>query len=131
MKVDFISLQEQFDTATPIGQAMFSIIGAIAQLERDIIRERVTAGIERAKARGKKLGGRVSRSMLKRSFSCVSPVILSARSRAVFGVAARLFAVASARLVWSKPMRPDGSSLDGAPPGKNPETTIDPRGRTS
>lgn len=56
MKVDFISLQEQFDTATPIGQAMFTIIGAMAQLERDIIRERVTAGLERAKARGKKLG---------------------------------------------------------------------------
>jgi len=56
MKVDFISLQEQFDTATPIGQAMFTIIGAMAQLERDIIRDRVTAGLERAKARGKKLG---------------------------------------------------------------------------
>src|SRR5262245_60916541 len=56
MKVNFISLQEQFDTATPIGQAMFTIIGAMAQLERDIIRERVTAGLERAKARGTKLG---------------------------------------------------------------------------
>ncbi len=38
LKVDFISLQEQFDTSTPIGQAMFTIIGAMAQLERDIIR---------------------------------------------------------------------------------------------
>lgn len=56
MKVNFISLQEQFDTATPIGQAMFTIIGAMAQLERDIIRERVTAGLERAKARGARLG---------------------------------------------------------------------------
>jgi DNA invertase Pin-like site-specific DNA recombinase len=56
MKVDFISLQEQFDTATPIGQAMFTIIGAMAQLERDIIRDRVAAGLQRAKARGKKLG---------------------------------------------------------------------------
>jgi DNA invertase Pin-like site-specific DNA recombinase len=56
MKVHFISLQEQFDTGTPIGQAMFTIIGAMAQLERDIIRERVTAGLERAKARGRKLG---------------------------------------------------------------------------
>jgi DNA invertase Pin-like site-specific DNA recombinase len=56
MKVEFISLQEQFDTATPIGRAMFTIIGAMAQLERDIIRERVTAGLERARARGKKLG---------------------------------------------------------------------------
>ncbi len=56
LKVDFISLQEQFDTSTPIGQAMFTIIGAMAQLERDIIRERVKAGLERARARGVRLG---------------------------------------------------------------------------
>jgi DNA invertase Pin-like site-specific DNA recombinase len=54
--VQFVSLQEQFDTSTPIGQAMFTIIGAMAQLERDIIRERVKAGLERAKARGVRLG---------------------------------------------------------------------------
>ncbi len=56
LKINFISLQEQFDTSTPIGQAMFTIIGAMAQLERDIIRERVKAGLERAKARGVRLG---------------------------------------------------------------------------
>jgi len=56
LRVDFISLQEQFDTATPIGQAMFTIVGAMAQLERDIIRERVKAGLELAKARGVRLG---------------------------------------------------------------------------
>jgi DNA invertase Pin-like site-specific DNA recombinase len=56
LKIDFISLQEQFDTSTPIGQAMFTIIGAMAQLERDIIRERVKAGLERARARGVQLG---------------------------------------------------------------------------
>lgn len=56
LNVGFVSLQEQLDTATPIGQAMFTIIGAMAQLERDIIRERVKAGLERAKARGIRLG---------------------------------------------------------------------------
>jgi len=56
LNVEFISLQEQFDTSTPIGQAMFTIIGAMAQLERDIIRERVKAGLERARARGVRLG---------------------------------------------------------------------------
>jgi DNA invertase Pin-like site-specific DNA recombinase len=56
LQVEFVSLQEQLDTATPIGQAMFTIIGAMAQLERDIIRERVKAGLERAKARGIRLG---------------------------------------------------------------------------
>jgi DNA invertase Pin-like site-specific DNA recombinase len=56
LNVNFISLQEQFDTSTPIGQAMFTIIGAMAQLERDIIRERVRAGLDRARARGVRLG---------------------------------------------------------------------------
>jgi DNA invertase Pin-like site-specific DNA recombinase len=56
LNVAFISLQEQLDTSSPIGQAMFTIIGAMAQLECDIIRERVVAGLERAKARGRKLG---------------------------------------------------------------------------
>jgi len=56
LHIGFVSLQEQLDTSTPIGQAMFTIIGAMAQLERDIIRERVKAGLERAKARGVRLG---------------------------------------------------------------------------
>ncbi len=56
LKMGFISLQEQFDTSTPIGQAMFTIIGAMAQLERDIIRERVKAGLDRARQRGVRLG---------------------------------------------------------------------------
>ena len=56
MNVAFISLQEQLDTSSPIGQEMFTIIGAMAQLEREIIRERVTAGLERARARGQRLG---------------------------------------------------------------------------
>lgn len=56
LHIGFVSLQEQLDTSTPIGQAMFTIIGAMAQLERDIIRERVKAGLERAKARGIRLG---------------------------------------------------------------------------
>lgn len=56
LNVHFISLQEQFDTSTPIGHAMFTIIGAMAQLERDIVRERVKAGLAQAKAKGVKLG---------------------------------------------------------------------------
>jgi DNA invertase Pin-like site-specific DNA recombinase len=56
LNINFISLQEQFDTSTPIGQAMFTIIGAMAQLERDIIRERVRAGLAQARAKGIRLG---------------------------------------------------------------------------
>ena len=54
--VDFISLREQVDTSTPMGKAMFTIIAAVAQLERDIIRERVIAGVRRAQAAGKHCG---------------------------------------------------------------------------
>jgi DNA invertase Pin-like site-specific DNA recombinase len=56
LHVGFVSLQEQLDTSTPIGQAMFTIIGAMAQLERDIIRERVKAGLHHARVRGVRLG---------------------------------------------------------------------------
>lgn len=60
LNINFISLQEQFDTSTPIGHAMFTIIGAMAQLERDIIRERVKAGLDRARSRGVRLGRPIS-----------------------------------------------------------------------
>lgn len=58
LQVALISHQEAIDTSSPIGEAMFAIIGAMAQLERDIIRERVQAGVEKARARGKRLGRR-------------------------------------------------------------------------
>lgn len=54
--IAFVSYQENLDTSSPLGEAMFTIIGAMAQLERDIIRERVKAGVARARSRGKRLG---------------------------------------------------------------------------
>jgi len=54
--IDFVSYQENIDTSSPLGSAIFTIIGAVAQLERDIIAERVKAGLRRAKENGKKLG---------------------------------------------------------------------------
>lgn len=56
LSIDFVSLTEGIDTTTPMGMAMFGVIGAMAQLERDLIRERVLAGMKRAKARGKAIG---------------------------------------------------------------------------
>jgi DNA invertase Pin-like site-specific DNA recombinase len=52
------SLTEPIDTSTPIGEFTFQILGAVAQLERSMIRERVMAGQAAAKARGKKWGTR-------------------------------------------------------------------------
>jgi len=54
--IDFVSFQENIDTSSPLGSAIFTIISAVAQLERDIIAERVRAGLRRAKANGKTLG---------------------------------------------------------------------------
>jgi len=54
--IDFISYQEAIDTSSPIGEAMFTIISAMAKLERDIIVERVKAGMRKAKEQGKRIG---------------------------------------------------------------------------
>jgi DNA invertase Pin-like site-specific DNA recombinase len=54
--IDFVSYQENIDTSSPLGSAIFTIISAVAQLERDILAERVKAGLRRAKENGKKLG---------------------------------------------------------------------------
>jgi DNA invertase Pin-like site-specific DNA recombinase len=54
--IQFISYQENIDTSSPLGQALFTIVSAVAQLERDLIRERVSAGIRNARANGKQLG---------------------------------------------------------------------------
>jgi DNA invertase Pin-like site-specific DNA recombinase len=55
--IDFISLTEKIDTTTPGGKLIFHIMGALAEFERDLIRERTNAGLEAARARGR-TGGR-------------------------------------------------------------------------
>ncbi len=54
--VRFVSVQDQIDTDRPMGRAMFTIIGAMAELEFSLISERVTAGMRAAEARGGHLG---------------------------------------------------------------------------
>ena len=60
MGVQFKSLTEQIDTTTPGGVLIFNVFGAMAQFERDLIRERTNAGLKAARARGRK-GGRPAR----------------------------------------------------------------------
>jgi DNA invertase Pin-like site-specific DNA recombinase len=59
--IDFISHQEALDTSTPMGKAMFTIIAAMAELERSIITERVVAGLEHARRNGTRSGRCVGR----------------------------------------------------------------------
>ena len=54
--IDFISYQENIDTSSPLGEAIFTIISAMSKLERDIIAERVKGGLRKARANGKQLG---------------------------------------------------------------------------
>ena len=56
MRVDLMFLQQGMDTSTSSGRMMFGIFSALAEFERNLIRERVAAGIFRAKARGVKMG---------------------------------------------------------------------------
>ena len=72
--VDFASVQDGFDTSTASGKMVFSVIGAMAEYERSLIRERTMAGLASARARGRKGGrpkqldkGQVKVAILRRS----------------------------------------------------------------
>jgi DNA invertase Pin-like site-specific DNA recombinase len=54
--IGFVSLRENIDTGGPLGRAMVVIVGAIAELERNLIVERVKAGMRRAKSEGRRIG---------------------------------------------------------------------------
>ena len=54
--IEFVSLSEQVDTSTPMGKMVFTVLGAVAELERSLIVERVKAGLRNARAKGKRLG---------------------------------------------------------------------------
>jgi DNA invertase Pin-like site-specific DNA recombinase len=54
--IDFVSYSEQMDTSTPAGKMVFTVLGAVAELERSLIVERVRAGLRNARAKGKTLG---------------------------------------------------------------------------
>ena len=54
--IHFVSLSESLDTSTPAGKLVFTVLGAVAELERSLIVERVKAGLRNARAKGKALG---------------------------------------------------------------------------
>ena len=54
--IDFISHTQAIDTTTPMGRLFFHVIGSFAEFERDVIVERVKAGLANARAKGKRLG---------------------------------------------------------------------------
>lgn len=56
-KIELVSIQDNIDTSTPMGKAMFRMLAVLAELERDMIAERTRSGLEAARARGRN-GGR-------------------------------------------------------------------------
>src|ERR1700756_5769757 len=56
LNIEFVSLRENIDTGGPLGHAMVVIVGAIAELEKSLIVERVRAGMRRAKLEGRRIG---------------------------------------------------------------------------
>jgi len=54
--IHFVSLSESLDTSTPAGKMVFTVLAAVAELERSLIVERVKAGLRNARAKGRKLG---------------------------------------------------------------------------
>jgi len=56
LNIEFVSLRENIDTGGPLGRAMIVIVGAIAELEKSLIVERVRAGMRRAKLEGRRIG---------------------------------------------------------------------------
>jgi DNA invertase Pin-like site-specific DNA recombinase len=106
--IDFVSYQEALDTSTPMGKAMLTIIGAMAELERNVIRELIVAGLDHAKAHGTKSGAAVGRR--RAIFERARVVGLRAAGRswgettAALGVSVRSDG-ASMRKVWQNPPR--------------------------
>jgi DNA invertase Pin-like site-specific DNA recombinase len=58
LNIEFVSFRENLDTGGPLGRAVVIIIGAIAELERNLIIERVRAGMRRARLEGRHIGRR-------------------------------------------------------------------------
>ena len=107
--IEFVSLSEQLDTSTPTGKMVFTVLGAVAELERSLIAERVRAGLRNAKAKGKRLG----------------------RPRKVVD-ASKIAALRAQGRSWRAIARQLGMSARSARrAGQNPPTQTDPESRLS
>jgi DNA invertase Pin-like site-specific DNA recombinase len=109
--VGFRSLQEQVDTTTPGGRLVFHVFGALAEFERDLIRERTHAGLAAARARGRR-GGRPS--VMTAEKLRAARQLYDARQHTIAEIAATL-GVSRATVYRSLATAADGSSRGGAP----------------
>ena len=75
--IGFLSAQEGFDTTTALGRLLLNLLASLAEFELELIRERVTAGMERAKAQGKAIGrpGRLGDPAFRQVWDEIAPAI--------------------------------------------------------
>ncbi len=107
--IDFISTTESIDSSTPVGQMVFTILAAVAQMERELIRERVQAGVDRARREGKKLGRPtvdVDREQIRRRIGCGESISSIARSTGI--------ARSTVRAIWGSGGKTGRAAGDGA-----------------
>ena len=111
LNIAFVSHTEAIDTDTAMGRMMFAIVSALAEFERNLIRERVTAGLENAKLNGTKSGKSIGRP--KRVFRRDEVVELRSQGVPWRDIAARLdVPIATLVRTCSKP-------IPGKPPREN------------
>lgn len=105
--VGFRSLTEQMDTATPHGELLFSLFGALAQYERALTRERVMAGLAAAKRRGRQ-GGRPP-AIAAEKLEAITAALASGASKAAvcrnFGIARSTLIGTLERIGWVGPIK--------------------------
>jgi hypothetical protein len=131
--IEFVSCQEALDTLTPLGKAMFPIIGAMAEPERNVIRERVVAGMAYARRHGTKSGNAIGRP--KRIFDRSEVIRLRASGLAIERTARQMglgvgTSSGSSRRTSAAP-RPSKTHQNRFHKGRCPASTISSVGRSN
>lgn len=121
--IAFRSLTEQMDTATPQGEFLFHVFGALAQFERSLIQERVQAGLAAARRRGRHGGRPVAIDAEK--LAAVTAALEGGASKAAvcrtFGIKRSTLIDSLARIGWSAGLKVQGevrastAATDGTP----------------
>ena len=112
--VAFRSLTEQMDTATPQGEFLFSVFGALAQFERSLIQERVRAGLDAARRRGRR-GGRptaIDAEKLRAVIAALDGGATKATVCRTFGIKRSTLIDSLARIGWSAGSKGTGDMND-------------------
>jgi DNA invertase Pin-like site-specific DNA recombinase len=109
--IDFISQSEQIDTTTPVGRMVFTIMAAVGEMVREIIRENVQIGVDRARADGKKLGRPTVLVDKQRVYDLVEAKVPIAAIAREFGIARSTVRAKHAAVAAEKADAQGGESL--------------------